>query len=253
MADYRYLRAFHLAAAHLSFKKAALELGISFSAVSRQIRLLEESLGGELFVRGHRQIMLTQLGNRLLESVAGFELSLGSLQEEPPLRMGCLESVFEFYLVKLIRSHPKVFAGPLDIEIGAPEELLRKMERGQLDLLITNLPPADGSVLSAFKLFTEEIDWAVLGGAPKGKRAVIFSAFEERYSPDERAAPDRIRVNTFGATVALARTGIGNALVARPSSKRAARSSQWIYAVLPNLKAPSRRLAQVATLLRRAR
>ncbi|WP_393096157.1 LysR family transcriptional regulator, partial [Halobacteriovorax sp. ZH3_bin.1] len=42
--DYRYLRAFTLTAKYLSFSKAAAELKIAQSAVSRQVKLLEESM-----------------------------------------------------------------------------------------------------------------------------------------------------------------------------------------------------------------
>ena len=56
------LRAFEAAARHLSFTKAAQELFITQSAVSRQIRNLEEWFGVQLFTRGHRQVTLTSEG-----------------------------------------------------------------------------------------------------------------------------------------------------------------------------------------------
>ena len=45
------LRTFEAAARHLSFTKAAVELNLTQSAVSRQIRLMEEYLGVLLFQR----------------------------------------------------------------------------------------------------------------------------------------------------------------------------------------------------------
>ncbi|WP_269580603.1 LysR substrate-binding domain-containing protein [Roseibium sp. Sym1] len=59
------LRAFEAAARHLSFKHAAAELGVTPTAVSHQIRLLEETVGTRLFVRKPRQVRLTEAGNRL--------------------------------------------------------------------------------------------------------------------------------------------------------------------------------------------
>ena len=47
----RALRAFEAAARHLSFVRAAEELHVTPSAVSQQIRLLEDSLGVPLFLR----------------------------------------------------------------------------------------------------------------------------------------------------------------------------------------------------------
>jgi LysR family glycine cleavage system transcriptional activator len=56
------LRAFEAAARHLSFKEAALELNVSQSAVSHQVKGLEETLGFALFTRGTRSIALTRRG-----------------------------------------------------------------------------------------------------------------------------------------------------------------------------------------------
>jgi LysR family transcriptional regulator, glycine cleavage system transcriptional activator len=48
------LRAFEAAARHLSFKKAGVELGISPTAISHHVRLLEETLGRRFFDRTAR-------------------------------------------------------------------------------------------------------------------------------------------------------------------------------------------------------
>lgn len=60
------LRTFEAAARHGSFTRAADELHVTQSAVSRQIRTLEEDLGVPLFRRGHRKVRLTADGARLL-------------------------------------------------------------------------------------------------------------------------------------------------------------------------------------------
>ncbi|MTH33937.1 LysR family transcriptional regulator [Paracoccus limosus] len=56
------LRAFEAVARHLSFTRAAEELGMTQAAVSYQIRLLEERLGTPLFLRKPRGISLTETG-----------------------------------------------------------------------------------------------------------------------------------------------------------------------------------------------
>jgi LysR family glycine cleavage system transcriptional activator len=56
------LRAFEAAARHLSITVAAEELHVTPGAVSRQIKLLEDTLGLQLLHRGHRQITLTRPG-----------------------------------------------------------------------------------------------------------------------------------------------------------------------------------------------
>src|SRR5260370_7424512 len=56
------LRAFEAAARHLSFARAAAELNLTPSAISHQIRHLEESLGRRLFERRHRGLELSTIG-----------------------------------------------------------------------------------------------------------------------------------------------------------------------------------------------
>jgi LysR family transcriptional regulator, glycine cleavage system transcriptional activator len=65
----RALAVFCIAARHLSFKSAAEELFITPSAVSHQIKALEEQLGTPLFERGTRSIALTPTGSSLYQRV----------------------------------------------------------------------------------------------------------------------------------------------------------------------------------------
>lgn len=62
------LRSFEASARHESFSKAAEELNLTQAAVSQQIRLLEDRVGGELFRREARHVKLTELG-RLYRSL----------------------------------------------------------------------------------------------------------------------------------------------------------------------------------------
>ncbi len=63
------LRCFEVVASQLSIKKAANSLRVSESAVSRQVRILEEQLGVALFVRNHAGLEITEAGQRLATSV----------------------------------------------------------------------------------------------------------------------------------------------------------------------------------------
>jgi len=64
-----WLRAFSASARHLSFTDAAQELLITQSAVSKQVRLLEQALGQQLFIRRHRGLTLTEAGRNYLPIV----------------------------------------------------------------------------------------------------------------------------------------------------------------------------------------
>ena len=59
------LRGFRVAARHLSFTRAAEELFVTQSAISREIKTLEEQIGQPLFHRVHRALQLTRAGKEL--------------------------------------------------------------------------------------------------------------------------------------------------------------------------------------------
>ena len=64
------IRVFEAVARHLSFTKAAQELGMTQAAASYQIKLLEERIGAPLFLRRPKQIELTEPGQRLAPAVS---------------------------------------------------------------------------------------------------------------------------------------------------------------------------------------
>jgi len=71
------LASFEAAARHLSFTRAAAERFVTQSAMSRQIRALEDALGVALFSRHHRALVLTADGQRLLTACT---TALGTLR-----------------------------------------------------------------------------------------------------------------------------------------------------------------------------
>src|SRR5882724_9736091 len=64
------LLAFERAATQLSFRRAARDLALSPSAISHQIRGLEEQFGVKLFVRGARSVRLTADGERYFVKIS---------------------------------------------------------------------------------------------------------------------------------------------------------------------------------------
>lgn len=72
------LRAFQVAGRHLSFKLAAEELNITASAISHQVKNLEEQLGLELFIRKTRALEFTPAGRKYFEFLDGMFARLES-------------------------------------------------------------------------------------------------------------------------------------------------------------------------------
>lgn len=75
------LRAFEAAARHESAKQAAKELSVTATAISHQIRGLEEALGIALFVRKPRRLALTPQGRELQEVLGTAFDSIGAVVE----------------------------------------------------------------------------------------------------------------------------------------------------------------------------
>ena len=67
--DFTRLKYFLAVAEELHFKRAADRLRITPPPLSKQIKLLERELGGQLFERDYHQVRLTPLGEKLVEPV----------------------------------------------------------------------------------------------------------------------------------------------------------------------------------------
>lgn len=112
------IRAFEAVARHLSFTRAAAELGMTQAAVSYQIRLLEERLGAPLFLRQPRQIALSALGRRLAPDVtAAFDTLRNAFartqqQADGELAITCVPTFASYWLAANIGlfqlSHPGI-------------------------------------------------------------------------------------------------------------------------------------------------
>ena len=81
------LQAFEVAARHLSFQQAAAELEVTPTAISHQIKVLEDYLGLPLFRRRPRPLTLTAAGQTLYplvrDSLDNFAEAIARLQQEP--------------------------------------------------------------------------------------------------------------------------------------------------------------------------
>ncbi|MDD3253760.1 MAG: LysR family transcriptional regulator [Lachnospiraceae bacterium] len=127
-----------------SFSKAAESLGYSQSAVTVQIRLLEEELNTRLFDRIGKRINLTSQGKEflshahsILHEVNKAQLSVGDETElKNELHIGTIESLCSTKLPPILHHfrlyHPNV---AIRITTASPEELLEMMNHNQLDLI----------------------------------------------------------------------------------------------------------------------
>ncbi len=154
---------FESAARHLSFTKAGTELFLTQSAVSRQIKELEDQLGVPLFERRHRALVLTEAGQQFYASAAQVLTTMRSATEKlrtrsgrrrRPLSVTTTNSFASLWLIPRLagftRDHPGV-----DVRIMA-ETRVQDLERDGLDVAIRH-GPASLAGPGAVRLFGERV------------------------------------------------------------------------------------------------
>jgi LysR family transcriptional regulator, glycine cleavage system transcriptional activator len=135
------LRAFEAAARHMSFKCAAEELGVTPTAISHQIRLLEEYCGRQLFRRRPRPLRLTDTGSKLFSVVKGgldsFSIALSAVKEgaeQRPLRVTATNAFAGRWLVPRLPDWSKTHPG-LALEVIGTDDVL-DLWSGEADVSI---------------------------------------------------------------------------------------------------------------------
>jgi LysR family transcriptional regulator, glycine cleavage system transcriptional activator len=152
---------FEAAARHLSFTKAGEELFLTQSAVSRQIKDLEEQLGVALFQRRHRALALTPEGQQFYAAAAQVLVTMRAATDRLRTRTGrqgiALTTTHSFAALWLIprlagftRAHPEA-----DVRITA-DTRVQDLERDGLDIAIRHGPPSLAGP-NAIRLFGERV------------------------------------------------------------------------------------------------
>jgi len=134
-----------------SFARAARQVGRSESAVSLQLKRLEEQCGGPLLFRSGRRMILTDTGARVLEYarrlLALNDEALTALRPEASegtVRVGIPTDVAETWWppvrARFRAAHPRFTVETL---VGAAPLLGEKLRRGELDLRVAHQPRGD--------------------------------------------------------------------------------------------------------------
>lgn len=152
------LRAFEAAARHMSFKEAASELGVTPTAISHQIKALEQYCGRALFRRRPRPLSLTQAGARLFpvvhDGLSAFATALGAIRrrgDRQPLRVTTTNAFASRWLVpRLPRWRQARPDAPLEV-IGT--DAVIDLRAGDADVAIryARMTPKDGSAREFLK------------------------------------------------------------------------------------------------------
>lgn len=220
-----------------SFSAAAEKLFITPSAISHQMRDLEQELGVDLFDRETRPPRLNIHGHAIVEQgrdvLRRFD-TLVDLAKTPGavggrLMLGCVSGVsgelIPRALANLRASHPAVV---VSIEEGLSEALANRVRRRDLDAaIITELPEADPELKSL--LITEE---AMMVVAPRGcphpgwretlkaypfirlnRNAGMGKVIDRALRASRLVVEDAMELDSSEAVVGMARSGLGAGVI----------------------------------------
>lgn len=148
--NFELYKIFYTVAKELSFSRAASKLFMSQSAVSQNIRQLEEKLETSLFNRTTKQVSLTQDGQTLLEHVEpavhmlhNGEQHLTEMKtlERGQLHIGASDTICKHYLLAFFKEYHTLYP---QIELKVTNRTSIKcvdlLNQGAVDLIVTNLP-----------------------------------------------------------------------------------------------------------------
>ena len=152
---------FEAAARHLSFTRAGEELFLTQSAVSRQIKELEEQLGVELFQRRHRALALTEAGKSFYASAAQVLTTMRAATDQLRAQAGkkglsvtTTNSFAALWLIPRLAGFTRTHPG-IDVRIMA-DTRVQDLDRDGLDLAIRH-GPASLAGSNAVRLMGERV------------------------------------------------------------------------------------------------
>lgn len=152
----------------LHFKQAAELCHVSQSALSTAISEMEAQIGGKLFERNNKQVLITDFGCKVLDKARRIKLEMDELMQyaaldksplSSPMSLGVIPTIGPYLLPKVL---PQVRQQYPNFRLRIVEEqsqlLVDKVRRGELDAAILALPyPIDG--LLSFTFWQEDFYW----------------------------------------------------------------------------------------------
>jgi molybdate transport repressor ModE-like protein len=242
--EIRHFAALQAIASQGSFGRAAEQLGYTQSAVSQQIATLERIVGEQLVERpgGPRPVSLTEAGRLLLRHADSIVARLQAAQadlralragEVGTLRVGTFQSVGARVLPEIMRRYRQQWpAVDVVLEELVDEDIVRALERGELDIGFVQLPVGDAP-LETIDLLRDPYVLVVPAGSPQasgraptlreiGSEPLVGFRSDRSIEPVEAAIHGvgleprfTLRSNDNGTVQGLVAAGVANAIMPR--------------------------------------
>ena len=153
---------------NLHFKKAADECYVSPSTLSNAITELETQLGVKIFERNNKKVIVTSLGQEILEKAQQIRLEVQNIYElvqnksnglSHHISLGIIPTISPYFLPLILPKIQKEFPDlKLKIEEGQSGLLTQKVREGDLDMAILALPYELNGLIS-LKFWEEDFYW----------------------------------------------------------------------------------------------
>lgn len=150
------LRTFEAAARHLSFTRAAGELFLTQSAISRQIQQIESHLGAPLFERRHRSLALTDAGlvmqRAVVDCLERLRDATTRVRAHSAMRhvaITCTPGFASLWLIPRLSRFTDANAA-VDVRISATSEII-DLQRHRVDLAVRFVPTRSGEGAPLFE------------------------------------------------------------------------------------------------------
>ncbi|MEM1286452.1 MAG: LysR substrate-binding domain-containing protein [Pseudomonadota bacterium] len=186
-----------------NFSAAAERVGRTPSAVSMQVKKMEETVGATVFVRDSRSVSLTRDGEALLQHarrVLALNQEMMSRFIAPDLvgevRLGAPDDVAERFLPRMLRGFAEAYPGiVLDVTVDGTSRLLEAVAKDELDLSIVTCESGFATDGLAEIIFREPLVWACLAGGVAAERTPIPVSMWEEGCKWRRAATEALDHN----------------------------------------------------------
>ena len=151
--DYELYKIFYQVANSGNITHASQKLNISQPAISKSIKNLESQLGGELFVRTQKGVVLTEEGKifynhikNAIENITNAENEFSNLinLNTGSIRIGVSTTITEKYLLPYLKRFHELYPNiTIHMYTDISNELLDKLKNGNIDLAIVHVIDKD--------------------------------------------------------------------------------------------------------------
>jgi DNA-binding transcriptional LysR family regulator len=214
----RQLQIFEAIARESSVMRAAAQVGLSQSAASLALRELEVRLGGPLFVRHGKRLVINERGRRLrlrahsaLRQIEEIETALDDAPLQGTLRIGATDAIGNYLLPAICTAFMRAHRGVLvEMTVGTPNSIIAGVEALAMDVGFLEAQ-CNNPAIEVSPWIEEELCLFCAPGHPLARRrglAIADLADQTWYLQSPEYSSRRIIVPALGRYLKSVRIGL---------------------------------------------